>query len=79
MHQVYSNDNTKNFRELHGEYYDHNCDKVLSMQIPEKEGGFCWRTVKNVPVVVPIPALEEALVQGLDFFTRTTYIPDPVA
>ncbi len=62
-----------------------NCDYVLSsmrtvdsnclcidLQIAEDEGGYCWRIVKNVPVVVPIPELEVAIVQALDYFTRTT-------
>ena len=42
------------------------------MQVVEYENGYCWRIIKNAPVVVPLPELEVALVQGLDFFTRTT-------
>ena len=71
MLQVFAREHTSDFAEHHEAYYRHKCDEVLSMQVAESEGGYCWRIIKNSPVVIPMPELEVALVQGLDFFTRT--------
>lgn len=74
--KVFSKDHTARFSELHQDYYNNKCDDVLSIQIAEKYGGVCWRIIKNVPVVVPIPEFEVALVEGLDHFRRTVYKPN---
>ena len=76
LEQVFSKDHTARFSELHQDYYNNKCDDVLSIQIAEKYGGVCWRIIKNVPVVVPIPEFEVALVEGLDHFRRTVYKPN---
>lgn len=56
-------------------YVRHNCEEVLSMEVPEHEGGYCWRIVKNTNVAIPMPQFEEALVQSLDFIVRTVKKP----
>jgi hypothetical protein len=53
------------------QYTRHKCDSVLSMEVAENEGGYCWRIVKNLPVIFPMPEFEHTLVSALDFFTRT--------
>ncbi len=72
---MYSTQHPKDMLTNHQEYFKRGCEQLNSMELPLTPE--CWGIVKNIVVVVPIPEFEVALVNALDFFTRTVPIADP--
>lgn len=63
--KVYATALADKFADKYKTYFEHDCDKYPALETPLHKD--CWQYMKNPAVVVPIPDLEVALANALDF------------